>query len=210
MTTGALLLLLLAASDAEGTRSPAAPAAPVPELAVSDSIVVVAERGPATLATVTSAVSVLDREEIERRPADDLAELLASLPGFALYFAEPWASAPPMASARGFFAAGEAEYVQLRVDGVPVYDPESGIADLRRVRAGDVERVEALRGPASALYGDTALGGVIEVFTRRVPATAGQPRESFAGVQRHSRLARLALPAPISACSEGAPRAGGA
>jgi outer membrane receptor protein involved in Fe transport len=139
---------------------------PVPSNGVRENVVVTAERAPEPRESIPAAVSVFTREEIERLPAEDLGELLRYLPGFHVHFGTPFGGSP-MVSTRGFFGGGEAEYVQLLVDGVPVSDVESGLADWRRIRAADVERIEALRGPASALYGDTALGGLIQVFTRR-------------------------------------------
>jgi len=154
----------------------AAPGPPV----VRENVVVTAERALEPRESVPAAVSVLTREEIERLPAQDLGELLRYLPGFHVNFGTPFGGAP-MVSARGFFGGGEAEYVQLLVDGVPVSDVESGLADWRGIRASDVERVEALRGPASALYGDTALGGLIQVFTRRARGEPGGRVSSSGG-----------------------------
>ncbi len=141
---------------------------------------VTAERVPEPRESVPAAVSVLTREQIERLPAENLAELLRFLPGFHVHFGAGTGGVP-MVSSRGFFGGGEAEYVQLLVDGVPVGDVESGLADWKRIRAADVERVEALRGPASALYGDTALGGLIQVFTRRESASAPTGEASLSG-----------------------------
>ena len=151
------------------TATPPAPAR------VRENVVVTAERAPEGRESIPAAVTVLTREDIERLPAEDLGELLRFLPGFYVHFGTPFGGAP-MVSARGFFGGGEAEYVQLLVDGVPISDVESGLADWRRIRAADVERIEALRGPASALYGDTALGGVIQIFTRRA---TGERAASF-------------------------------
>jgi outer membrane cobalamin receptor len=136
-----------------------------------ERVVVTAERVPRTAAEVPAAVSVLTREQIEALPAAALAELLSYMPGILLYSSAP-SGTPSMTMARGFFGGGEAEYLQLRIDGVPAADAESGLADWRAVPAPEIERVEALRGPASALYGDTALGGVVAVFTR-IPDTPG-------------------------------------
>ena len=96
-----------------------------------------------------------------------------------------------MASARGFFGGGEAEYLQLRVDGMALADPESGLADWRGVRALAVERVEALRGPASPVYGDTALAGVVEVVTRRRATNGELGAAAFAAGSFESRSADL-------------------
>ncbi|HEX4440486.1 MAG TPA: TonB-dependent receptor, partial [Thermoanaerobaculia bacterium] len=159
-----LLLLALVGVQLANDIPPGSGPGPGPG-AMKEEVVVTAERGPETRADVPAAVSVLPRDQIARLPAETLAELLRFLPGFQMFFASESAGIAPMVTARGFFGGGEAEYVQLRVDGVPVGDPESGLADWRRIRAADVERIEALRGPASSLYGDAALGGVVEVFT---------------------------------------------
>lgn len=145
----------------------------------AEEIVVTAERGAEPRAETAAAVSVLTRDEIARLPAENLAELLDEMPGFQVLFPEGF-GLMPMVSTRGFFGGGEAEYVQLLVDGVPVGDVESGLADWRRIRAGDVERVEALRGPGSSAYGDTALGGVVQVF-RRTTAHAPVKEIAFSG-----------------------------
>ncbi|MEX2273845.1 MAG: TonB-dependent receptor [Vicinamibacterales bacterium] len=78
-----------------------------------------------------------------------------------------------MVLTRGFFGGGEADYVQLLVDGAPAHDSESGLADWQRVRSWSTELVEARRGPSSSLYGDGSLGGVVQVFTRRGPYAGG-------------------------------------
>lgn len=131
----------------------------------AEEMVVTAERAEGPHAETAAAVSVLTREAIRRLPVETLAGLLGHVAGVQVLFGEGY-GLTPMLQARGFFAGGEAEYVQLLVDGVPVADVESGLADWRRIRTADIERVEVLHGPGSALYGDTALGGVVQVFTR--------------------------------------------
>ena len=147
---------------------------------VHEDVVVTADRAPELRDAAPAAVSTLTREEIDALPARDLGELLRYLPGFELYFGADAGGTPPMLTARGFFGGGDAEYVQVRIDGVPVGDANSGIVDWRALPAGRIERIEALRGAASPLYGDTALAGVIQVFTR-VPegATASASGGSF-------------------------------
>lgn len=168
-----LLVALLAADPGSPPQKPNAPTA-------REDVVVTAERVPEPRESIPAAVSVLTRAQIERLPAENLAELLRYLPGFHVHFAADLGGVP-MVSSRGFFGGGEAEYVRLLVDGLPVEDVESGLADWRRIRAADVERIEALRGPASALYGDTALGGLVQVFTRRDSAAAPSGDASVSG-----------------------------
>lgn len=150
-------LLLFLASDAA--------AAPAAAPKTTQEIVVTAEREQQPRDQAAAAVTVLDRNKIDALPAASLAELLASVPGVTMMF-DGGASGVPMITSRGFFGGGEVEYVKLIVDGVPVGDAESGNVDWQRFRAADIDRIEVLHGPGSALYGDTALGGVIQVFTR--------------------------------------------
>ncbi|HZI65287.1 MAG TPA: TonB-dependent receptor [Thermoanaerobaculia bacterium] len=186
--TGLLVLWLAAAQTASPPQNP-------PAATASEDVVVTAERAPEPRESVPAAVSVLTRGEIGRLPAENLGELLKYLPGFHAHFASAFGGAP-IVSSRGFFGGGEAEYVQLLVDGVPVADVESGLADWRRIRAADVVRVEALRGPASALYGDTALGGLIHVFTRRGSAGSSGGSLSVSGGSFGSAGADVAARVP--------------
>jgi len=132
---------------------------------VKQEIVVTAAREEQPRDQAAAAVTALDRQKIEQLPAQSLSEVLGFVPGMTMIF-DSGASGIPMLTSRGFFGGGEVEYVQLIVDGVPAGDAESGNVDWQRFRAGDIERIEVLHGPGSALYGDTALGGVIAVFTR--------------------------------------------
>lgn len=131
-----------------------------------ETIVVTAERERQPLRETTAAITVLTRADIDRAPATTLAEILPAVPGLDVLFAHP-VGGTPIVGSRGFFGGGEVEYVQLLVDGVPAGDAESGLAQWRQVGAEEIERIEVLRGPGSAFYGDTALGGVVQVFTRR-------------------------------------------
>src|SRR5687768_6899096 len=90
------------------------PQAPQPAPRFAEDVVVTAERAPERRADTPAAVSVLTRDDVARVPAATLAELVDRLPGFQVLFAEGL-GAVPMASARGFFGGGEAEYIQLLV-----------------------------------------------------------------------------------------------
>jgi outer membrane cobalamin receptor len=131
---------------------------------VNETIVVTAERLEQRLEESTASVTVLRAEELQRLPAATLGDVLQLVPGLQLLAVNP--GAPPMIASRGFFGAGEVEYLQLRIDGVVVGDAESGLADWRSVPIASIDRIEILRGAGSSLFGDTALGGVVQVFRR--------------------------------------------
>ena len=157
------LLALLLAVSALADEPPKPPV-------VKGEIVVTPERGAEARDKVAASVSVLTRKQLEAMPAQSLAEVVDRVPGITMYFDDDAAGAP-MITARGFFGGGLNEYVKLLVDGIPAGDVESGLIDWRHIRVADVERIEFLRGPGSSLYGDSAIGGVISVFTR--PAASG-------------------------------------
>jgi iron complex outermembrane recepter protein len=141
-------------------------------------IVVTPERGDMPRNLVAASVVVLDSSAISALPAIHPSEIASFLPGFNIARPQFYAGRP-VVSARGFFGGGEAEYILLLVDGVPVADVESGLIDWSMLPASSVRRIEASRGPGASLYGDSAVGGVIQIFTDRaaslgsVTATAG-------------------------------------
>jgi outer membrane receptor protein involved in Fe transport len=166
--------VLVRAATAATPAAPPPPPPPSPSpspspIALRETIIVTAERAPESREETAAAVSVLDRERLQGLPAENLAEALDSLPGLRIPFASAFGGVP-MVGSRGFFGGGEAEYVLLVVDGVPAADAESGLADWRRLRTAQIDRVEVLHGPGSSVYGDAALGGVVHVFTRAAAA----------------------------------------
>ena len=180
MSSKTLILFALGIPLAVFGQDPAPPA-PAP---VHEDIVVTADRAPGPRDAAPAAVSTLSRTEIDALPAQNLGELIRYLPGFELFFGSDAGGTPPMLTARGFFGGGDAEYVQVRIDGVPSGDANSGVVDWRALPAERIERIEAVRGPASPLYGDAALAGVIQVFTRggdENGASASASAGSFGG-----------------------------
>ncbi len=130
------------------------------------SLVVTANRAPSLLESSTASVSVLRGAELERlSEAGGLASALHSVPGFA-FLPFDGSGYDPKATVRGFYGGGEVEYVLVLLDGQPLSDLETGLIDWNRVPRENVESVEILRGGASSLYGDAALGGVINIITR--------------------------------------------
>jgi outer membrane receptor protein involved in Fe transport len=115
-----------------------------------------------------AATTVLDRSTLEGLPARTLADALRYVPGLT-FIARDGVGELPMAIARGFFGGGETDYVLLTVDGIPVNDLRTGIAEWTQIPLAEIERIEVLRGGASVAYGDAALGAVVNVITRDAP-----------------------------------------
>jgi iron complex outermembrane recepter protein len=130
-----------------------------------DATVVVAHRIPTDLRASTAAVNVITRADLERTQARTLPEALRYVPGL-VFSSRDGGGALPVVAARGFFGGGENEYVLLMVDGIPVNTPRTSLVEWMSIPVAAIERIELFRGSGSVLYGDVAIGGVINVITR--------------------------------------------
>jgi outer membrane cobalamin receptor len=157
-------------------------------------VVVTPERGETAKVLVPASTIVIDRAALAALPVVQAAEVVQYLPGFHVAQSEFYAGRP-VVTARGFFGGGEAEYVRLLVNGQPVADVESGLIDWSLLSTASIRRVEAARGPGASMYGDSAIGGVIQVLTEpqatggQLTATAGS-FESFTGDGSYGGRAR--------------------
>jgi outer membrane cobalamin receptor len=130
-----------------------------------DATVVVAHRTPLDVRASTAAVSVITRADLDRTQAHTLPDALRFIPGLRFTSLDGSGSLP-VASARGFFGGGENEYVLLMIDGVPVNTTRTSLVEWMSIPVATIERIEVFRGGGSVLYGDAAIGGVINVITR--------------------------------------------
>ena len=145
---------------AAALASPAALAQPDPT--DLDEVVVTATRTRIAVADSVAPVQVLDREEIERSQARSLPELLRGRAGIDLVNQGGRGKLTTM-SIRGT----ESDHVLVLVDGVRMGTATAGLVMFHDLPVDQIERVEIVRGPRSSLYGSEALGGVIQIFTRR-------------------------------------------
>lgn len=139
-----------------------------------EAVVVTATRSPQPLPSVLADVSVVDRAEIERSGATGVADLLARLPG--IEFAR---NGGPGANTSVFVRGSESRFTAVYIDGMRVDSQNtSGGAQWEQIPLDQIERIEVLRGPAAAVYGSDAIGGVVQLFTRRGQG-APQPTASL-------------------------------
>ncbi len=126
------------------------------------TVVVTATRQPQRTSELLSEVSVITREEIEAAGQSTLPQLLAQQPGV-----ESASNGGPGSSSSLFIRGTNSEHTLILVDGMRVGSATLGTTSLSRIPLSQVERIEILRGPASALYGSDAIGGVIQIFTKQ-------------------------------------------
>jgi vitamin B12 transporter len=127
-----------------------------------DQIIVSGSRTPLTINQLGSSISVISRDEIERREARNVSELLRSVPGFAVSHTGVGGSQTQM-RVRG----AEANHILVMIDGVRANDPATG--DEFRweyLGTGNIERIEIVRGPQSSLWGSDAVSAVVHIITR--------------------------------------------
>jgi outer membrane receptor protein involved in Fe transport len=140
----------------------AAAAPPDEEAPLLPALTVTATRTPELASALPAMITVLDRAEIDRRPADQTANLLVGAPGVHLQKSNHGGGSPYIHGMTG-------KRILLLVDGIRINNSiyRSGPTQyLNVIDPYSVERMEVVRGPASVLYGSDAFGGAVNIVTR--------------------------------------------
>ncbi len=142
---------------------------------MSGEIVITASRREEVRARVPISLHVLSPRDLEMRNVLTLDEALRYVPGVQM--------ADNQVNIRGAtgFAYGVGSRVLLLVDGVPLLGPDRGDIKFDALPMSEVRRVEVYKGPGSALYGGSALSGVVNLITRAFPDTPTTTCYTFAG-----------------------------
>jgi vitamin B12 transporter len=151
----------LAAALAPALLLPAiAPAQSVFDL---DEIVFSVNASETELNRIGNSVTVITEDDFEQAGDTQLTEILARLPGVSL-----WQTGPQGSVADIRIRGAQGRYISVYIDGILVTDPASptiSYDDFGGLTAASIRRIEVLRGSQSALYGGTAVGGVINIST---------------------------------------------
>lgn len=123
------------------------------------STVVTASRSAQQQAEAAVPIEVITRAEIERTGARDAAEVLALQPSVQIE--------RTFAGAGAYVQGLEPQHVLVLLDGQRVIGRVNGVIDLSRIPVERIEQIEVVRGASSVLYGSDALGGVINIVTRK-------------------------------------------
>ncbi len=137
-----------------------------------EEVLVTATRTEAHTSSLGSSVTVISADEIEAQNATNVAELLRNSPSVNIL---QYGAAGSLTSI--FVRGGESDYNKVLLDGVPLNQP-GGSVDLSSLSTANVERIEIVRGPQSALYGSDAITSVIQIFTKKGAAETSIPAGS--------------------------------
>lgn len=132
------------------------------EPAALAAFVVTATRQETRTNEVIADVTAIDRAAIEQAGPTTLPELLSRQPGLLVVD-----NGGPGKTTSVFLRGASSGHTLLLVDGIPLGSATTGSPSFHNLPLSRIERIEILRGPASSLYGSDAIGGVIQVFTRR-------------------------------------------
>jgi outer membrane cobalamin receptor len=137
-------------------------------VAVRETMTITATRTPQPVEGVPSAVVMISQKDLQRSPAVTLDDTLRQVPAFSLFRRSSSLVAHPTTqgvSLRGIGPSGVSRTLVLW-DGIPLNDPFGGWVYWNQLDLSSLEQVEIASGGGSSLYGSSALGGVIQVFSR--------------------------------------------
>lgn len=184
--TGLLVTMMLAsASPGAGaeTRPPITPDAVTggtQRTYDQDTVVVLASRTGSRLHELATSGTVIPAGRIRLAGDPGVARLLADVPGLNVVDLSGSGSGA-LVESRGFFSLGRTNHLLVLVDEVPVNDLDGDRADWNLLTKSQLERIEVLRGPASYLWGNAAMAGVVNLVTRRGTRSGLQSLETSGG-----------------------------
>lgn len=128
-----------------------------------DEIVVTATRYPVKLKKTPATVSIISKKDIEKSNVKKVNELLNNTPGVNI---RSYGSLGTLSeiNIRGLISS----QVLVLLDGRPINSPSTGTVNLSEIPVDNIEKIEIVHGPASALYGANAVGGVVNIITKDV------------------------------------------
>ena len=135
---------------------------------LEEKVVVTGTRTASPRNLLGNSISVITAEEIEAQRGVTLGDVLRTVPGVAIA-----QNGGPGSVSSIFLRGGESNYTKVLLDGIPLNKP-GGAIDLSNISLTNVERIEVVRGPQSALYGSDAISGVIQILSKK--GTEGRPR----------------------------------
>ncbi|MFW2372533.1 MAG: TonB-dependent receptor [Gammaproteobacteria bacterium] len=150
------------------------------------TVVVSAARTEQSTVTIPAAIKIITNDEIEASGASNVSEVLRNQGGVYLTDLYGMGTHSKVAM-RGFSSESALSNTLVIVDGRRLNNIDLSAPDLNSISIKDIERIEIIQGSAGTLYGDQAVGGVINIITRS-PTTANKDIELSAGSYNRRRI----------------------
>lgn len=138
-----------------------------------DSVIVTATRTAQTVDETLSSVTVITEEQIQQQQAHDLPSLLTAINGIDMSVNGGLGKKTSI-----FMRGTSSTHLLVMIDGVKMGSATSGDIAFQHIPVNQIERIEIVRGPRASLYGSEAIGGVIQIFTKKGKAR----QQSYADV----------------------------
>lgn len=134
-----------------------------------ETITVTATRTEQSLDSALSSVAIIDRQDIESIQPNSTLELLSTIAGLDI----------SQQGGRGqsssvFMRGTNANHTLVLVDGIRISSATLGSSDLQSIAPAQIDRIEIVKGPRAAIWGSDAIGGVIQIFTRKTEGLAAE------------------------------------
>ncbi|HZX47647.1 MAG TPA: TonB-dependent receptor plug domain-containing protein, partial [Nitrospirota bacterium] len=133
-----------------------------------DEIIVTGSSTEMPRSVIPASVTVISEKDIKESGVSNVSDLLRNVPG--LDVVQPGG----VGKASSVFIRGaNSSHTLVLIDGIRVNSPTTGRFDFADLSVDNIERIEIIRSPMSTLYGSEAMGGVIQIFTKRGSLTGG-------------------------------------
>lgn len=160
----------------EGVLDPAAP--------LSADVAITPTRTNANIAAVGSSTTVITEQQIEQTGSFSVANVLRQAVGIDVVQTGPVGGLTTV-----FMRGANGQHTKVLMDGIPVNDPSSAARafDFSTLAVDNIERIEVVRGPQSTLYGSDAIGGVINIITKKGEGPMSIRANAFGGAYGTNR-----------------------
>lgn len=142
---------------------------------LSEQIVITASRNEQMIGEVAGRVALISNRNIKATPTNSVDDLFKSTSGVFVDRTSGLIGHSVVVSIRGI-NAGEQGRVLALIDGLPINKTDGGSVNWNRIDPADVERIEIFKGPGSSVYGNNAMGGVVNIITKQLN------KEGFHGI----------------------------
>jgi vitamin B12 transporter len=137
-----------------------------------EQVVVTATRTETPLSQIGSSTTVISGETLSLKGLSSISEALREVAGVAVVQSGGVGTVTSL-----FLRGGESDYTKVLIDGIPMNEP-GGSYNFANLSTSDIDRIEVVRGPQSALFGSDAISGAIQIFTKRGKSEGLSPKPS--------------------------------